>query len=284
MKLKTAILSLAFTSFASFASAALIGFDDLTTPAVGGTSVPDGYAGYNWTYTYYVDANNNNFGSGAPNSVGSGYHDGVVSQPNVAFWGQDDIAKPVIITATGGGLFDLGSVSLNAAYLEDLTIRVRGYRNGVVKYDTTVVVDPYTPTPFAFNYLGIDALRFDASGGTVGAYGDHGTFFVMDNITLTASADTDGDGVFDFEDHCIHSVLGGKVNVGNGLTSINNVLVAEGCSIQDLVNELASAAADHGSYVDSISSLADRLRASALITKQQANEMKQSAAKSKVGK
>jgi hypothetical protein len=97
--------------------------------------------------------------------------------------------------------------------------------------------------------------------------------------------DTDGDGVVDDVDHCVPSVLGGFVDAGSGPTSIENDDVdANGCSIQDLVNECAAGAKNHGAYVSCIAQLANDLRKAGTITNKQSTELKNGAAKSSVGK
>ena len=86
-------------------------------------------------------------------------------------------------------------------------------------------------------------------------------------------------------DHCVPSVLGGFVDVGSGPTSIaNNDVDADGCSIQDLVNECIASASNHGQYVSCIAHLANDLRKSGVITNKQSTELKNGAAKSQIGK
>jgi len=100
-----------------------------------------------------------------------------------------------------------------------------------------------------------------------------------------ACTDSDNDGVEDDVDHCVPSVIGGFVDVGSGPTSIENDGVDEdGCSIQDLVNECAEHAENHGHYVSCITQLANDLRKAGAITNSQSTEMKRGAAKSDVGK
>ena len=99
--------------------------------------------------------------------------------------------------------------------------------------------------------------------------------------------DSDDDGVPDDEDDCVPSDLRQFVDVnGNqpGVTSIPNVVDANGCSIQDHVNHCAEGAANHGQYVSCIAQLANDLRKAGVITNAQATEMKKGAAQSNVGK
>ncbi|OLE12093.1 MAG: hypothetical protein AUI36_40425, partial [Cyanobacteria bacterium 13_1_40CM_2_61_4] len=161
-----------------FAPAALITFDDLSAPPLGGSVVPNGYRELNWANFYYVNAANNNFGP-------SGYRNAVVSSPHVAFMGDDSIGQFALVS---GPVFDFNSAWLTAAWFDGLNLRVRGYAggvNGTLRYDTAVIVNTSGPTLFTFNYLGIDTLRFDTSGGVPGPYAGNGRHFVVDDMTIT---------------------------------------------------------------------------------------------------
>jgi hypothetical protein len=272
---------------ARFASAALITFDDLPAPSVSGTALTSPYHGLTWWNFFYADAFNNDLGMLVPGSPGSGYHNGVVSSPNVGAMANASLGEFSLIT---GPAFDFKSAWLTAAYQTGLNIRLRGYSggtNGTLLYETNVIVDTSGPTLFDFNFNAIDALRFDVSGGVPGPYGDHGLFFVIEDITITPVPDTDGDGILDNVDQCVSSDLRPKVDVnGNetGNTSIGNSVNAQGCSLQDLVNACAAGAANHGQYVSCITDLANQLLAAGTISKAQRQEMITGAAKSKIGK
>ena len=174
--ISTAVLFYALTT--GVAPAAFTTFDDLPTAGIGGSIIPNGYAGLTWSNMFYVNSFNNNFGSG------SGYSRGVVSSPNVSFMGDDSIGRFVLVS---GPKFDFNSAYLTAAWRNGLNIRVRGFTgglNGTLRYDTTVIANQSGPTLFNFNYLGIDTLRFDTSGGTPGPLGDGGRHFAMDNMNF----------------------------------------------------------------------------------------------------
>ncbi len=94
----------------SRAAATTITFDDLPTPAAGGSVIPNGYAGLTWTNFDYVKAT-------AP----SVYNHALVSSPNVAF------------NAGGGGAsissptpFDLSDFYLTSVYDTGLIVSVVG--------------------------------------------------------------------------------------------------------------------------------------------------------------
>ena len=189
--ISTVVLLYALTT--GFAPAAtLIGFDDLPTPALGGTVVPNGYGGLNWRNVFYLDAFNNNFGLPEPGSPGSGYHNAVHTRPNVAFMGDDSISEYVLVS---GPAFHFYGAYLTAAWYDGLNVRVRGYASGSSKgtvgallYDRTVIVNTSGPTFFTFNYYGIGALRFDTSGGTPGPFAGNGRFFAIDSMIVAPAA------------------------------------------------------------------------------------------------
>jgi hypothetical protein len=157
-----------------FAPAAFITFDELPDPAPAGTVVPNGYLGLNWVNMYYVNGHFNIFA----------LDNGVVSLSNVGLMGDDSIGKSVLVS---GGVFDFKSAWLTAAGRDGLNIRVRGYSfgtNGILRYDRTVIVNTSGPTFFNFNYVGIDTLRFDTSGGVPAPIGYPGKLFLIDDMTV----------------------------------------------------------------------------------------------------
>jgi hypothetical protein len=163
----------------AFASAALITFDDLPAAQLGGTVVPNGYRELNWSNMFYLNASNNNLGPP------SGYMNARKSFPHVAFMGDDSIGKSVVVS---GPVFDFNSAWLTAAWNNGLNVRVQGYSggiNGTLLYDRTVTVNTSGPTFFTFNYLGIDTLRFDPSGGTPAFGGSGARHLVFDDMTIT---------------------------------------------------------------------------------------------------
>jgi hypothetical protein len=115
--------------------------------------------------------------------------------------------------------------------------------------------------------------------GNADCFAINGTTFDFE-----ADNDSDNDGVPNDEDHCPNSDLRAKVDVGNGPTNINNDVDVEGCSIQDLVNECADHARNHGAYVSCIAHLANDLRKAGVLTDGESTALKNGAAKSSVGK
>jgi hypothetical protein len=155
------------------AAATTLTFDDISSAAVG--TIPDGYGGLNWDNVGFYD------GSDFANS---GYENGRVSGTHVAF-------NVNAFTATvSGPTFDFNSAYLTAAWNNDLNITVTGLSGGTELYSQTVIVDPFGPTLFNFNFIGIDQLTFASFGGTNAGLETFGTgeHFVMDDFTFNRSA------------------------------------------------------------------------------------------------
>jgi hypothetical protein len=114
---------------------------------------------------------------------------------------------------------------------------------------------------------------------TIGVNGANTTY----DFELEAP-DADGDGVPDYLDHCVNSDTRQFVDTGNGNTSVANTRDANGCFLQDDVNEMQANSANHGQYVSAVTKWANALRASGAITQQQRNELVNGAARSNIGK
>jgi len=185
----------------SVALATVLTFDDLPhilfTPApIPGepiAPVPDGYGGFNWgslpNQMYYFDWTEYQkyvddpaiYGPGVVTQ--SGYKNGTVSTPNVAFnVGGNDVS----IT---DGVFTFNGAYITAAWNNGLNIDIKGYNSGTELFSRTIVVDTLSPTWFNFNWSGIDKIFFHAYGGTDAGYWPEwgGPWFAMDNFTYNES-------------------------------------------------------------------------------------------------
>ena len=142
-------------------------------PDLGGQDalIPNGYDGFDWSNFYYLDGDAYN-----PNS---GYANGAVSGPNVAFNGFGESAS------LSGPTFNFIGADLTAAWNNGLSITVDGYDNGVLVDQETVVVNSTGPTWFEFDFNGITDLVFSSSGGTNAGYGGTGTQFVIADFTAS---------------------------------------------------------------------------------------------------
>lgn len=161
----------AVTLSTSQAKAVVINFDDLSS----GSPIPNGYQGFNWDNFYTLSGSQ---------YVPSGYNNGTVSNPNVAY---NAYGFPASVSINNSQ-FDFNSAYLTSAWNNGLNIVVEGFLNGVTKYSQTVTVDSTSATLFNFNFLGIDNLRFTSFGGINAGYFGSGEHFALDNFTYNQSA------------------------------------------------------------------------------------------------
>lgn len=174
------ILALACIYFAAVATplaagSVLLTFDDLPTLSNLGTYVPNGYGGLQWdTFMYFSPA--------VSGPYPSGYVNGTISPPNVAF---NAYASPASLSS--GVSFDLSSAYLTAAWNDGLQVEVQGFISGTLTYDNTYTLNTTSPQLINFNYLGVDQVTFSSSGGVNNNYPNgFGTMFAMDNLVLNA--------------------------------------------------------------------------------------------------
>jgi hypothetical protein len=155
------------------ARAGTLTFDDLTRQKNQPPVIPNGYGGFNWSNFFFVDGSTK-----AP----SGYTNGTVSTPNVAYNGFGNPAS----MGTTGSLFNFLGAYLTGAWRDGLNIEVEGFvggLHGTKRYDTNVTVNSEAAQFYTFNYQGIDTLEFIASGGVNAGFSDSdGTEFAMDNF------------------------------------------------------------------------------------------------------
>jgi len=137
----------------------------------------------------------------------------------------------------------------------------------------------------------VSGVRITSGNTTLGAANNDSPsadVVVMDDFIYGEPfQDVDNDNVPDSLDQCLGSDLRPKVDVNGaqpGVTSIDNTVDANGCSIQDLVNNCADGARNHGQYVSCIAHLANSLLRAGTITRRQMTEMKVGAARSNIGK
>jgi hypothetical protein len=137
----------------------------------------------------------------------------------------------------------------------------------------------------------VTGVRITSGNTTLGAANNDGPgadVVVMDDFIYGEPfQDLDNDNVPDSQDQCLSSDLRAKVDVNGlepGVTSIDNTVDQNGCSIQDLINNCADSPKNHGQYVSCVVHVANGLRKNGTITKSQSKELKTGAAHSKIGK
>jgi hypothetical protein len=154
------------------ASARVITFDNLT----GEDLIPEGYGGLHWSKEFfYID------GETYPVS-GTGYTNGVVSPPNVAFNGSG-----VNVSFSRKTPFELDSFDITSAWRNGMSVTVTGKLDGVTVDSTTFKVNISGPTLETFDW-DVNDVSFHAFGGKSPFGPHHGKIFVLDNLTIGAAS------------------------------------------------------------------------------------------------
>jgi hypothetical protein len=162
----TTIFACALTISAS-AAPVILTFDD------------GNYGGLTW--------NNFGFANGSLYWAGSGFRNGIVSPNNVAY-----TYNGMPATISSGKPFDFLSGYLTGAWKDGLQVEVQGFVGTTLTYDNTYTVSTSGPTFISFNYLGVDEVIFNRSGGNLnpaffGYINPPADVVVMDNITVDPS-------------------------------------------------------------------------------------------------
>jgi len=108
----------------------------------------------------------------------SGYCRGRASGDYVGF-----IGGTGTFTRTGNQAFTFNGSYMTAAWMDNMSVEVIGYRNSVAVYTQTKVISDDVATYFAFNYQNIDKLTFRAFGGTDAGTPGGGSHIAFDNFT-----------------------------------------------------------------------------------------------------
>ncbi len=156
------------------AQANVLTFDDVATdPGSTWEAIPNGYGGLNWS----------NFWVLAPQldlslDPSLGWQNGLVSGDFLAYNQAGAVAE-----VSSGSVFDFDGAYFNASYRDGLQVTATGWKNGAQLYQTSIEVDTNAAQYFAFNFSGIDSLRFESSGGIAPDVWD-GTQFNIDNFSF----------------------------------------------------------------------------------------------------
>ncbi len=108
-------------------------------------------------------------------------------------------------------------------------------------------------------------------------------FRATDNAENTASGDVSFTVVAGGDDACPDSDTRETVVIGDNATGVANVDTGNGCTINDLIDEDGEYA-NHGAFVDHVSTVADELAEAGIIEKREKGRLVRAAARSDVGK
>ena len=187
MNTKLFLLTLSVLALLAFSvvppvSATVIAFDDIPSTTLSNGMlqllmypvITNGYQGLNWANFYILNAP-----FFAKKYETNGEYYGMVTASNVTFNGGGTTAE----VDSSGTDFNFLSAYLTGAWNSNLNIEVQGFSGTNLLYDTTVVASATSPTLFTFNYLDINRLTFNSSGGQP-AFGVDAPQFAMDNFTF----------------------------------------------------------------------------------------------------
>jgi hypothetical protein len=150
-------------------------FDDLSASDFG-SIVPNGYKGLTFTNLYAINP--------LLYFSNSGYKEGTISPPNVAyngFGGKATIFSPV------GQEISLASMWVTSAWTNDLNLLIERFDTSGVKVApdfTTVLLSPYTPKQITFDSTFVASIDISSSGGTYAGLDDNGLNVAIDNIAF----------------------------------------------------------------------------------------------------
>lgn len=136
--------------------------------------MPNGYNNIDWT----------NANANMPSSTTNGYYTGTVSKPYSVF---NPYGNPLTMTSDNSSLFNLYSLSIAAAWNDNLQVQVNGYNSNVLIVSNIYTIQVFTVSRLTFTgYTGLDSVTLTSSGGTTNpSVTGSGTHFAMDNICLT---------------------------------------------------------------------------------------------------
>ncbi|MET0856540.1 MAG: PEP-CTERM sorting domain-containing protein [Telluria sp.] len=88
------------------------------------------------------------------------------------------------VRATDFSRFTFNGSYLTAAWNDNMSIEVLGYRNNAVVYSQTKTISDDAATYFTFDYVNVDRVTFRSFGGVDAGTPGGGTWVAMDNLTL----------------------------------------------------------------------------------------------------
>jgi PEP-CTERM motif len=142
------------------------------------TTIPNGYGGLNW----------GNFGVlNAAFDPNSGYVNGLISSPNVAF----NLSGTPASFSSVADQFTFTSAYLTAAWNDGLNLEIQAFDDGVMLDDVNLTLNTSGPVFYNPNWSGIDTITFISTGGVHhGGYVGFGTQVAMDDLTINGPSPT----------------------------------------------------------------------------------------------
>jgi hypothetical protein len=151
------------------------------------------------------------------------------------------------------------------------------------------------PSPFRVLLVSDSAILGELDFGNVSGYlgslfldgvrlklPDH-TYLDMESFqTNDYQADSDGDGVLDYNDACPDSDTSPTVVIGSCDTGVENQLLEDGCTLFDLIAQCVVGAVNHGEFVSRVAHLTNDLKRDGIITGKEKGKIQKCAAKADI--
>lgn len=94
--------------------------------------------------------------------------------------------------------------------------------------------------------------------------------------------DADGDGIVDDEDCNPNSIVAATIVIGGNDSGVPNTVFENGCSMSDLIAQIAGASRNHGAFVSGVAQLSNEWAKSGLISGRQKGAIQSAAASSNI--
>ncbi len=211
-----------------------------------------------------------NVNAGPPGMADDGINGAFVTIPTASIRRADGLS---IIAQLGGG------VTANLGL--DPTIRAGADANGRARVFAPFPVAggssiSHYDTVASRNLLMEPAINGDLTHKVKSP--DDLTFELLRDVGWTFP-DADGDGVVDDEDCNPNSIVSPTIVLCGRDSGVPNTLFENGCTMADLIAELAASASNHGQFVSGVAHLTDQWVADGLITGQQKGAVQSAAAR-----
>ena len=211
-----------------------------------------------------------NVNAGPPGMADDGINGQFVTIPSVSLRRADGLS---ILGQIGGGVTASLGVDLSIRAGADALNRARVFAPFPVAGGSSI---SHYDTVASRNLLMEPAINGDLTHKVKAP--DDLTFELLRDIGWTFP-DADSDGVADDEDCNPNSDVRPTIIIGTRDTGVPNMLFANGCTMSDLIAQLAASARNHGQFVSGVAHLTNQWVQDGLITGQQKGAIQSAAAK-----
>lgn len=214
-----------------------------------------------------------NVNAAPPGMADDGIHGAFVTIPTISVRRADGLA---IIAQLGGGVTASIGVNPNIRAGADVSGRARVYAPFPVVGGSSI---SHFDTVAFRNLLMEPAINGDLTHRVKAP--DDMTFELLRDVGWTFP-DADGDGVVDDEDCNPNSDLSPTVVIGGNDSRVPNTLFENGCTISDIIAQIAASSTNHGEFVSRVTEYTNSLARSGLITGRQKGAIQSAAAKAEI--